>query len=60
MTVSDLLMAGGGMTGAAYTFSSELSRQSVDLNSSSSSAHLHLRVDSLLSKKTLDMKLRSK
>lgn len=61
MTVSDLLMAGGGMTGAAYTVSSELSRQSVDLNSSSSSATIaHLSLDSLLSKKTLALQLRSK
>ena len=61
MTVSDLLMAGGGMTGAAYTVSSELSRQTVDLNSSSSSATItHVSLDSLLSKKTLALQLRSK
>jgi protein involved in polysaccharide export with SLBB domain len=61
MTISDLLVAGGGMTGAAYTMSSELSRQSVDLNSSSSSATItHFSLDSLLSNKTLAMKLRAK
>jgi len=61
MTISDLLVAGGGMTGSAYTLSSELSRQSVDLNTSTPTASIsHYSLDSLLSDKTLDMPLRSK
>jgi polysaccharide biosynthesis/export protein len=61
MTISGLIVAGGGMTGSAYTLSSELSRQSVDLNSSIPTASIaHSSLDSLLSRKTLDMKLQAK
>ena len=61
MTISDLVSAGGGMTGSAYTLSSELSRQSVDLNTSNPTASIaHFTLESLLSSETLDMKLRSK
>ena len=61
MTIFDLIAAGGGMTGSAYTLSSELSRQSVDLNTSIPAASIaHFTLGSLLSSETLDMKLRSK
>ena len=61
MTISDLIVAGGGMTGSAYTLSSELSRQSVDLNTSNPTASIaHFTLGSLLSSETSDMKLRSK
>ena len=49
MNVSDLIVAGGGMTGSAYTLSSELSRQSVDLNTSNPTATIaHFTLESLL------------
>ena len=61
MTISDLIAAGGGMTGAAYTLSSELSRQSVDLNTSNPRASIdHFTLGSLFSSETLDKKLRPK
>ena len=61
MTVGDLIVAGGGMTGSAYTVSAELSRQSVDLNSSSPMASIrHTNLASLLSGNTLATKLRAK
>ena len=61
MTVGDLIVAGGGMTGSAYTVSAELSRQSVDLNSSSPMASIrHTNLASLLSEETLATRLRAK
>lgn len=61
MTISDLIAAGGGMNGSAYTLSSELSRQSVDLNTSDPTASIaHFTLGSLLSSETLGMKLRFK
>ena len=61
MTVGDLIIAGGGMTGSAYTVSAELSRQSVDLNSSSPMASIrHTNLASLLSENTLSTKLQAK
>jgi polysaccharide biosynthesis/export protein len=61
MTVGDLVVAGGGMTGSAYTVSAELSRQSVDLNTSSPMASIHhTNLPSLLSENTLATKLRAK
>jgi len=61
MTVGDLIVAGGGMTGSAYTMSSELSRQTVDLNSSSPMASIHhTNLASLLSENTLATKLQAK
>ncbi len=54
MTVGDLIVAGGGMKDSAYTLSSELSRQTVDSNSSTPTANIfHTILGSLLSDKTL-------
>ena len=61
MTVRDLVVAGGGMTGSAYTLSAELSRQTVDLNSSTPMARInHVNLPSLLDEQTLSTKLRIK
>ena len=61
MTVRDLVVAGGGMTGSAYTLSAELSRQIVDLNSSTPMARInHVNLPSLLDEQTLSTKLRLK
>ena len=61
MTVGDLIVAGGGMTGSAYTASAELSRQNVDFNSSKPTATIsHANLKSLLAQDTLMRKLRPK
>lgn len=61
MTVGDLIVAGGGMTGSAYTLSAELSRQTVEWNSSSPMASIHhTNLASLLSENTLSTKLLAK
>ena len=61
MTVGDIIVAGGGMTGSAYTASAELSRQDVDLNSSNPTATIsHANLKSLLAPDTLMGKLRPK
>ena len=60
MTLGDLINAGGGMTGAAYMLSCELSRQSVDFNSSQPSALVLHRNLSLLSTDDLDTVLMPK
>lgn len=49
------------MTGSAYTLSAELSRQTVDLNSSTPMARInHVNLPSLLDEQTLSTKLRIK
>ena len=59
MTVGDLIVAGGGMSESAYTVSAELTRQSVDLNSTNPKALItHDTLASLLSEKTLSTRLR--
>ena len=60
MTLGDLINAGGGMTGAAYMLSCELSRQSVDFNSSNPSALILHSNLSLLSTDDLDTVLMPK
>lgn len=61
MTVGDLIVAGGGMNGSAYTVSAELSRQTVDLNASKPIASItHSNLSSLLSEGTLASTLRAK
>jgi len=61
MTVGDLIVAGGGMTGSAYTASAELSSQNVDLNASNPTATIsHANLKSLLASDTLMGKLRPK
>jgi polysaccharide biosynthesis/export protein len=61
MGIGDLIVAGGGMTGSAYTVSAELSRQTVDLNSSTLMASIHhTNLASLLTDNTLSTELRAK
>ena len=59
MTVGDLIVAGGGMAESAYTVSAELTRQSVDLNSTNPKALItHDTLASMLSEETLSTRLR--
>jgi len=60
MTLGDLIAAGGGMTGAAYMLSCELSSQSVDFNSPIPSAKVLHRNFSLMSKDDLSTPLSPK
>lgn len=60
MTFGELIAAGGGMTEAAYMLSCELSRQSVDFNSTYPTAHIRHSNHSLLEKESSSTILKPK